>query len=71
MALQLDETSASRRVLVCPAKLTHYGISSECIGLQTEYRGRGFAYEACLAAIEYLWRSTGFQLVYARTDPPK
>jgi ribosomal-protein-alanine N-acetyltransferase len=39
-------------------------------GLQAEYWGRGFATEASLAAIEYLWRSTGFELVYARTDPP-
>jgi RimJ/RimL family protein N-acetyltransferase len=39
-------------------------------GLKTDYWGKGFASEACLAAIEYLWRSTAFQLVYARTDPP-
>ena len=39
-------------------------------GLQAEYWGQGFATEASLAAIEYLWRSTGFQRVYARTDPP-
>jgi RimJ/RimL family protein N-acetyltransferase len=39
-------------------------------GLQAESWGRGFATEACLAAIEYLWRSTGFQVVYGRTDPP-
>jgi RimJ/RimL family protein N-acetyltransferase len=39
-------------------------------GLQAENWGKGFATEACLAAIEYLWRSTGFQQVYARTDPP-
>ncbi len=39
-------------------------------GLRAEYWGMGFATEACLAAIEYLWRSTGVQQVYARTDPP-
>jgi RimJ/RimL family protein N-acetyltransferase len=39
-------------------------------GLQAEHWGKGFATEASLAAIEYLWDSTGFQLVYARTDPP-
>ncbi len=39
-------------------------------GLRGEYRGQGFATEACLAAIEYLWRSTGFPRLYARTDPP-
>jgi ribosomal-protein-alanine N-acetyltransferase len=39
-------------------------------GLQAEHWGKGLATEACRAAIEYLWRSTEFQLVYARTDPP-
>lgn len=39
-------------------------------GLQGEHWGKGLATEACFAAIEYLWRSTGFQVVYARTDPP-
>jgi len=39
-------------------------------GLQAGHWGKGFATEACLAAIEFLWRSTGFQQVYARTDPP-
>jgi RimJ/RimL family protein N-acetyltransferase len=39
-------------------------------GLRAEHCGRGFATEACLAVIEYLWQSTGFQQVYARTDPP-
>jgi [ribosomal protein S5]-alanine N-acetyltransferase len=39
-------------------------------GLQAEYWGRGLATEACRSAIEYLWRSTEFHLVYARTDPP-
>ncbi len=39
-------------------------------GLQAEHWGKGLATEAGLAAIEYLWCSTGFQRVYARTDPP-
>jgi ribosomal-protein-alanine N-acetyltransferase len=39
-------------------------------GLRAEYWGRGLATEACRSAIEYLWHSTGFHLVYARTDPP-
>jgi RimJ/RimL family protein N-acetyltransferase len=39
-------------------------------GPRAEHWGRGFATEACLAAIEYLWSSTGFQQVCARTDPP-
>ena len=39
-------------------------------GLEAEHWGRGFATEACLAAVEYLWRATGFERVYARTDPP-
>ncbi len=39
-------------------------------GLRNESWGRGFATEACRSAIEYLWRSTEFHLVYARTDPP-
>jgi [ribosomal protein S5]-alanine N-acetyltransferase len=39
-------------------------------GLKGEHRGKGFATEASLAAIAYLWRSTEFQQVFARTDPP-
>jgi ribosomal-protein-alanine N-acetyltransferase len=39
-------------------------------GLQPEYWGKGLATEACQAALEYLWRSTEYQQVYARTDPP-
>jgi ribosomal-protein-alanine N-acetyltransferase len=39
-------------------------------GLQAECWGKGLATEACLAALEYLWCSTGYQQVYARTDPP-
>jgi RimJ/RimL family protein N-acetyltransferase len=39
-------------------------------GLRGEHWGKGLATEASLAALDYLWRSTGFQQVYARTDPP-
>jgi ribosomal-protein-alanine N-acetyltransferase len=39
-------------------------------GLRSEHWGKGFATEACLAAIEYLWQSTRFRRVFARTDPP-
>lgn len=39
-------------------------------GLQAEYWGKGLAAEACRAAIEYLWRATVYQQVYARTDVP-
>lgn len=39
-------------------------------GLKGAHWGKGYATEASLAAIEYLWRSTQFQQVFARTDPP-
>ena len=39
-------------------------------GLRAEHWGKGLATEACWAAIEHLWSSTGFRRVYARTDPP-
>jgi RimJ/RimL family protein N-acetyltransferase len=39
-------------------------------GLRAEYWGQGLATEACQAAIEYLWLSSGFSRFYARTDPP-
>jgi len=39
-------------------------------GLRGEHWGKGLATEASLAALEHLWRSTGFQRVYARTDAP-
>ena len=38
--------------------------------LRGEHWGKGFATEACAAALAYLWRSTSYQRVYARTDPP-
>ena len=39
-------------------------------GLRPEYWGRGLATEACIAALEFLWRSTKLTQVHARTDPP-
>ena len=39
-------------------------------GLRGEHWGKGLATEACAAALGYLWRSTSYQRVYARTDPP-
>jgi [ribosomal protein S5]-alanine N-acetyltransferase len=39
-------------------------------GLRGEYWGKGLATEACLAVLDYLWCSTQFPRVYARTDPP-
>jgi len=39
-------------------------------GLQVAHWGKGLATEACVAALEYLWQSTSYQQVYARTDPP-
>lgn len=39
-------------------------------GLRAAYWRRGLAAEASRAAIEYVWRSTAFQRVYARTDSP-
>jgi RimJ/RimL family protein N-acetyltransferase len=39
-------------------------------GLKGEYWGQGLATEASVAALGYLWRSTEFARVYARTDPP-
>lgn len=37
-------------------------------GLRGEYWGKGLATEACIAALDYLWRNTDYQRVYARTD---
>jgi len=39
-------------------------------GLEAEFWGKGLATEACFAVLDYLWRSTSYQCVYARTDPP-
>ena len=39
-------------------------------GLSVEHWGKGLATEACVAALDYLWHSTNYQQVHARTDPP-
>jgi len=39
-------------------------------GLRAEHWGKGLATEACLEAVDYLWRSTPFGVLYARTDLP-
>ncbi|MDX1984857.1 MAG: GNAT family N-acetyltransferase [Bryobacteraceae bacterium] len=39
-------------------------------GLLPEYWGQGIATEAARAALDYLWRATGFKRVFARADPP-
>jgi RimJ/RimL family protein N-acetyltransferase len=39
-------------------------------GLRADWWGKGLATEACIAALEFLWRSTKLAQVYARTDPP-
>ena len=37
-------------------------------GLRREHWGKGVATEACAAALEYFWRATRYERVYARTD---
>ena len=55
----------------CGFRLTDNGPEIELMyGLRGNYWGQGLATEACAAALEYLWRSTKYQRVYARTDPP-
>ena len=39
-------------------------------GLERAYWGKGLATEASRAALVWLWNSTGYSCVYARTDPP-
>lgn len=39
-------------------------------GLRGEHWGKGLATEACVAALDYFWKSTTFPQVFARTDPP-
>jgi hypothetical protein len=39
-------------------------------GLESAYWGKGLATEASRAALAWLWNSTGYSRVYARTDPP-
>lgn len=54
----------------CGFRLIDNGPDIELMyGLRGDYWGKGLATEACLAALEYLWCATGYQKVYARTDP--
>jgi [ribosomal protein S5]-alanine N-acetyltransferase len=54
----------------CGFRLMDNGPDIELMyGLRSDYWGKGLATEACLAAVEYLWCATGYQKVYARTDP--
>lgn len=39
-------------------------------GLLPRYWGQGFATEACLGILSYLWSATAFTHVYAKTDGP-
>ena len=39
-------------------------------GLERAYWGMGLATEASRVALAWLWNSTGYRRVYARTDPP-
>jgi ribosomal-protein-alanine N-acetyltransferase len=73
-ALHLHSTAASVRVSIagfCGFRFIDDTPEIELMyALKAEHWGQGLATEAALAAIEYLWRSTTFQLIYARTDPP-
>src|SRR5208283_1448124 len=64
-------TDGSPMVGFCGFRFMDDGPEIELLyGLKGRHWGKGFATEASLAAIEYLWRSTEFQQVFARTDPP-
>jgi [ribosomal protein S5]-alanine N-acetyltransferase len=39
-------------------------------GLLPQFWGKGIATEASGAALDYIWNSTAFPQVWARTDPP-
>ncbi len=39
-------------------------------GLAASHWGKGLATQACTVAIGYLWRSTAFNRLYARANPP-
>src|SRR5580658_9329000 len=55
----------------CGCRLIDDGPELELLyGLRAEHWAKGLATEACTAGLEYLWRSTSYQRVYARTDPP-
>jgi RimJ/RimL family protein N-acetyltransferase len=55
----------------CGFRLIDEGPEIELLyGLRGEHWGKGLTTEAGAAALEYLWRATAYQQVYARTDPP-
>jgi [ribosomal protein S5]-alanine N-acetyltransferase len=55
----------------CGFRLIDDGPEIELLyGLRGKHWGKGLATEASTAALDYLWRSTSYQRVYARTDPP-
>ena len=55
----------------CGFRLIDNGPEIELLyGLRNEHWGKGLATEACTAALEYVWRVTSYERVYARTDPP-
>lgn len=64
-------TPAARIAGFCGFRFIDAGPEIELMyGLRGEHWGKGLATEACGAVLGYLWRSTNFQQVHARTDPP-
>lgn len=65
------ETASDRHAGFCGIRFIDGGPEIELMyGLRGRHWGNGFATEACRAVIEYLWNSTRFDAVHARTDPP-
>ena len=65
--------SAQREHLVgfCGFRPVDQGPEIELMyGLSQEWWGQGLATEACEALLQWLWDSTPFPRVFARTDPP-
>ena len=55
----------------CGFRLIDQGPDIELMyGLEPAYWGRGLATEASRAILAWLWTSTSYQRVFARTDPP-
>jgi len=55
----------------CGFRLIEQGPDIELMyGLKRACWGRGLATEASRAVLAWLWASTGYQRVFARTDPP-
>lgn len=65
------ETAGDRYAGFCGIRFIGDGPEIELMyGMRGQHWGQGFATEACRAVIEYLWNSTSFDEVRARTDPP-